>query len=169
MPVVANAALPAPFRYGFSASTIDDGTYDFTLPLPAETRCAAPALVWNLVLPDGQVFTGPAPAVSGPLSLDDLIEAHDWVQSQGLVTLAPLSGTVMRQTVAVIGGATSVQVYFAGGNMPSANYRIFLRPGADTGTGAIPDFDVPTRSVAGFTVTFSPGFTGSFDYVAWGG
>jgi hypothetical protein len=170
IPIGRNSRLPAPYQYGFAVEPDGNGVYAFTLPKPAETKSPDANLKWSVVLPDGQVFTGPAITNSGPVSLDDLQATYGWTQSEGLVITAPLQGMLARGTRTVTAQST-VAVLFAGGNMPSAIYQVLVRASADSVTGAVPEFDVPEnlKTVSGFTITFSPGYTGTFDFLAMGG
>ena len=164
VPVAANTTLPVPYQYGFSVLTDPStGAYEFKLPAAAECRPADPG--WNVALPDGTVYSGPAPTSNA--SLDGLLTSQGWVQTQGLVVVAPLNG-VEQHSTATVSGATSITVYFAGGNMPAADYQVFVSDGWDTVTlqqvqGVVKPTD---KYVDRFNITFPTSFTGQVDWIA---
>lgn len=169
IPVVQNTALDPPYQYGFAVTTDASGIYTFKLPLLAEIRSPDANLKWNITLPDGTVYSGPALSAAGPVSIEDLLQTYSWQQTQGLVLTAPLSGTIQRGTATVSGAATSATVLFQGGQMPSSSYQVFVDPGKDTATQAVPEHNVTNKTQLSFVVEFAPGFTGDFDWLAWGG
>lgn len=168
LPLAYNANdpdLPDPFRYGYSTRTSGSGVYSFKIPTTAETHPST-GVKWSIRLPDGRQITGEPPS-TGTYSIDDLLTNEGWELTQGLVVTAPMNG-VTQDGTATASGATSVTVAFPGFNMPNNAYRVFIRADKDSNTGAVPDFDVPTKTVSGFTVTFAPGFTGNFDWFVKG-
>lgn len=161
------AELPDPYRFGFLTRTDSGGAYSFKIPLASETHAIGAAPIeWSVKLPDGRQLTG-TPAAAGPYSFDDLLASQSWRISEGLVVVAALNG-ITRDAIASVAGSTTLTVAFAGGNMPNTSYRVFGRASKDSITNAVPDWDVSSKTTSGFTVTFSPSFTGTFDWLVRG-
>lgn len=165
--VTANTSLPVPYQYGFVTQTDNAGTYDFLLPKDTEIHTTDPdAFKWNISLPDGSVYSGPALAAAGPYSLDDLITGQGWELSSSLVVNATILGQVAQGTIAV-NGQDSVEVEFTGPAMPDQHYQVFPSPTRDSGTDQIPGVEAISRTANGFTLKFTFTYTGSVDYIAW--
>ena len=101
-PLITSAA----YRYGRRTETSAGGQYSLVLPQSGESKPSTPAAKWSIVLPDGKVLSGTVPAVSGPLTLDDLETTHGWTWNSA-VAVAPTSGTLARGTAPF-----SAQEYF---------------------------------------------------------
>lgn len=163
--VTANTLLPAPYQFGFSTQTDVNGQYDFMLPQSTELHTPSPSSFrWNLTLPDGTVYTGPALAGAGPYTIDDLIQSNGWSLSSSLYVNVSVLGQVAQQTL-TLSGQQSVLVSFLQ-PMPDSSYQVVCRPGKDTG-GDVPSYDVTNKTGAGFTVELSFPLTGVMDYIAW--
>ena len=164
--VAANTSLPAPYQYGFATSTDSSGTYDFMLPEGTEIHTPNLASFrWNIILPDGSVYTGPALAGAGPYTLDDLVQSHGWALSSSLYVQTSVLGQVAQATVTVT-GQQSVQVEFAQ-PMPDGAFQAICSPGKDSVTGDVPTYDVTNKTGMGFLVELSSPFTGTLDFIAW--
>lgn len=164
--VTANTALPVPYQYGFSTATDGVGQYDFYLPEVTEIHTPDPAFKWNITLPDGSVYSGPALAGAGPYTLDDLIETQGWELASSLVVQATVLGQVAQASVTVTAQQT-VEVEFVGPPMADEFYQVFINPGKDDATEQIPAYDVINKTANGFTVELSFELTGKMDYLAW--
>lgn len=165
--VTANTALPAAYQYGFVTTTDSNGQYDFNIPLDTEIHTPDPAnFLWNLVLPDGSVFAGPALATAGPLNIDDLLTSHGWTLKSSLQVRTSLLGQVAIQSVAFT-GQTSATVSFTGPPMPDAGYAVVCEFTADSISGAIPTYEAASRTGAGFELRVSFAYTGTARFIAW--
>ena len=158
-PLITSAA----YRYGRRTETSAGGQYSLVLPQSGESKPSTPAAKWSIVLPDGKVLSGTVPAVSGPLTLDDLETTHGWTWNSA-VAVAPTSGTLARGTAPF-----SAQEYFDvvfGADFASAAYQIKLTPSVDSGTGNVPGHAWETKTASGFRIRMAGEFTGSVDWEA---
>lgn len=164
--VAANTSLPVPYQYGFAAKTDSDGTYNFKLPESTEIHTPDSAgFGWNISLPDGSVYSGPALAGAGPYSLDDLLTTYGWTLTSSLYVQVGVLGQVAQQTVTWT-GQQSMLVSF---EQPMADgaYQVVCSPGKDASTSDVPTYDVVGKTGQGFTVELSFPFTGQMDFIAW--
>ena len=164
--VTANTLLPAPYQYGFKTETDVAGTYEFQLPKLTEIHTPDAAFKWNISLPDGSVYSGPALSSSGPLSLDDLIESYNWELSSSLQVQTTILGQVAQETLTVT-GQDLIEVSFANNPMADDNYQVICSPGKDDSTEQIPGYDVIEKTANGFKIELTFPLTGTLDYLAW--
>lgn len=151
------------YRFGTVATTDAGGEYTFVLQdASTSTHETSPLAKWNIILPDGRIVTGEIPAVAGPITVDDLIESHDWVITSHAEVLAPTSG-VEAFGVETFSGQDSKTVTFAGSGMANNGYTIELTASADTGTGELVQvaYDESSVSTSGFDIVMADVFTGT--------
>lgn len=164
--VTANTALPVPYQYGLTTSTDSLGEYDFNMPKAAEIHTPDAAnFLWNITLPDGQVYSGPALSGSGPYSLDDLLTTYGWELSSSLRVRTGVLGQTALGTVTATGQDTIAVVFTS--PMGSASYQVVCSPSQDSTTGSVPTYNVINKTGQGFTVELSFPLTGTVDFIAW--
>lgn len=159
-PLITSAA----YRYGRRTETSAGGQYSLVLPQAGESKPASPAAKWSIVLPDGKVLTGSVPAVSGPLTLDDLETTHGWTWNSSVYVAPVTPGTLVEGTAPF-----TAQEYFDvafGVDFASAAYRIKLTPSVDSVTGNVPDVAWESKTASGFRIRMAGEFTGSVDWEA---
>lgn len=169
--VTANTALPVPYQYGLSTLTDSLGVYDLSMPKASEIHTPTPAgFLWNITLPDGQVYSGPPLSGSGPYSLDDLLTTYGWELSSSLRVRTGVLGQTALGTVTAT-AQDSIDVVFQT-PMGSAIYQVVCSPGQDTtggsgATNAVPIYNITNKTGQGFTINLSFPFTGTVDFIAW--
>lgn len=160
-----NVFSGGPLRYGVVIVTDPTGAWSVTLPSSTtEVSPAAPALVWNLIFPDGSILSGTVPDVAGPLDLKTLVLTYGWRWASKIYVAPVTPGTLARGTATFAGGAATAAIIFAA-PFADSTYGIKLTPSADLGDGTIPRVAWMNKSKTGFTITTD---TGAFSgYVDW--
>jgi len=164
-PVAANPAITtAPWKFGMQAQTDSSGTWTLYLPQKGSTRPSSPAPQWTIILPDGRQLYGEVPNVSGPLSLDDLINTYSWAWSN-TTYIAPVTPGTLVRGIATFTAADYVDVAFTV-SFATNLYVVKLTPSVDSGTGDIPAVAYSAKATSSFRINTNGLFTGTVDYEA---
>lgn len=152
------------YSYGRTTATAGDGSFTFVLPYSTETHPLSPPAVWNIVLPDGRIFSGIVPAVAGPLSFDTLAGTYGWIWTAAATYISPGNG-VFAKGSAPFSAQDNIVINFST-PFSSSTYEITLTPSLDLGSLSIPAVAYSNKTMNGFTINTSGSYTGSVDWVA---